>query len=498
MAEGANRARLIKHEKERCKDAEQKQDVLFFNFRDDIFAQAKDKFESLGITSKKLKEWQEKYPFLYPWNTQYEVYRINVNRKFVVYPLIIAMCESDKDVKKAFNIARKYKLHFSIRSGSHCFENHSLTEGILIDQSRRKNFKIDKKEQTLTIESGVLIGPTIFELSKLNLVLPTGSCNNVSMCGLSLGGGIGSLTRTYGMTSDHILSADIILANGKLVTVDRHTPDLYFALRGAGNGSFGIVTSMTFKLQYAPKLVYFEFVYDFRYIKKAIDIWQHWIPFTSENMNSEFRLSNNGGDIKANGIFIGSKKKAIKYLEPLFSLESKNITIEKRTWAEIAREFAGKGRWLPFTKAKNRFSKHLLTNEAIDIIGKYMAKGSGDSIFELNGLGGNCNTIDKHETAYVHRDSLIWVLINSHWSGSVSGENEKGDSELKWINDFMNELSPHLDVASYQNVPDNQMDNALQRYYGSNLPRLQEIKKKYDPYNLFKHAQSIDFPKKLL
>ncbi len=120
-----------------------------------------------------------------------------------------------------------------------------------------------------------------------------------------------------------------------------------------------------------------------------------------------------------------------------------------------------------------------------------MAQGSGDSIFELNGLGARCNAIDKNKTAYVHRDSLMWVLINSHWKSSVSGENEKGDSELKWINDFMDELSPHLSESSYQNVPDNCMDNALKRYYGSNLLRLQEIKHKYDPHNIFKHAQSI-------
>jgi len=294
--------RLIQHEKERCFSAKNGGDVLFFNFREDIFAQAKQRFSDLKISEQKLERWQRDYPFIYPWNTQYEVYKVNVNRKFVVYPLIIAMCESDKHVKKAFKIAKKYKLHFAVRSGSHCFESHSLSEGILIDQSRRKAFHIDTEDEILTVEPGVLIGPTIYELSKVGYILQSGSCNNVSYTGLSLGGGIGSLTRTFGMTSDDIISVNILLANGKIVRVDKHVPDLFFALRGAGNGNFGIVTSIEFKIHHAPKLIYFQFDYDFKYIKKVIQIWQHWIPFTDINMNSELRSSNKGGFIKVNGI----------------------------------------------------------------------------------------------------------------------------------------------------------------------------------------------------
>lgn len=488
-------SRLIQHEKERCRSAKTKSNVLFFNFRDDINKEAQEKFKALKISENRLEKWQRGYHFLYPWNTEYYDVRENVNRKFVVYPLIIAMCESDKDVKKAFKIAKKYKLNFSLRSGSHCIEAFSLSEGILIDQSRRQKYKIDTSERTLTIEPGVLIGPTIYELSKVNLVIPFGSCNNVSIAGLSLGGGIGSLTRSYGMTCDHILSADILLANGKIITVDKHTPDLYFAIRGAGNGNFGIITSMKFKLHYVPKLIYFEFNYDFKYIRNVIDIWQNWILSITPNMNSELRLSNRGGNIKVNGIYIGSKKKALKYLESLFSVCAISTTIEKRTWEEIAVEFAGKGRWLPFTKAKNRYSKSLLSKEAINIIAENMAKGSGNSILELNGLGGAANAVGKNETAYVHRDSLIWVLINSHWESSISGCNEKGDSELIWLNNFIDQLSPHLDFSSYVNIPDIDLDYPLERYYGSNLPRLQEIKKKYDPDNLFQYSQSINFPK---
>ena len=254
---------LIKLENQRCQA--HKKDVLYNDFRDDIFVQAHQRFKDKNISEDKLKKWQHKYPLLYPWNTAYEVYRINVNRRYVLYPLIIAMCEKQKDVIKALKIVIKYKLNIAIRGGAHCVEPFSLSDGVVIDQSRRSDFKIDKRHNQIFTEPGVLNGPLIDHLSQTGYVFPAGSCPNVGLIGYLLGGGISLLGRRYGAGCDNLLSATVLLANGKVITVnkDQHG-DLFWALKGAGGGNFGIILDLQLQIhQYSKKIVYYEIKYDF-------------------------------------------------------------------------------------------------------------------------------------------------------------------------------------------------------------------------------------------
>ena len=115
-----------------------------------------------------------------------------------------------------------------------------------------------------------------------------------------------------------------------------------------------------------------------------------------------------------------------------------------------------------------------------------MAQGSGNNVFELNALGGVADQVKPHDTAFVHRNMLYWFLLNGHWSTE-----DEGAGERKWLNDFNNAMKPYLTRGVYQNMPDGELKHPLQEYYGSNLPRLIEIKRKYDPDNVFNYAQSI-------
>lgn len=273
----ANERPLIATERERLAEASKcngQRDVLDTNFRDDIFVLARQRFESLHISLDKLNKWQKKYPLLYPWNTQYEIYRINVNRKFVVYPLIISMCESEHDVIKAFKICRKYKLRVAARGGGHCMEAFSLTDGIIIDQSRRKYLKL--KDDELSAEPGVLLGPMIKVLDEKGYIIPCGSCPNVCLTGLSLGGGVGFLSRIFGATSDHMIEARVLLANGKIVTTnEKEHSDLLWALKGAGCGNFGIVLDFKFSAQPIPKrVVFYELLFPFDELIPVMSRWQ--------------------------------------------------------------------------------------------------------------------------------------------------------------------------------------------------------------------------------
>ena len=214
------------------------------DFRYDIICQAYHRFEALGLNLKKLFKFQRLVPAIYPWNIEYAALRFNVNRRYNVFPLVIIMAETECDVIRSYKFARKYNIPISLRGGAHCFEPFSLSEGMIIDQSRRK--KIQIKSNSVKCEAGVLLGPLVESLFKYHKTLPIGSCANNNIIGYSLNGGIGSLTRIFGLGSDNILKVKILLASGKVIIVDENNyPDLFFALKGAGNGTYGIVLSAT-------------------------------------------------------------------------------------------------------------------------------------------------------------------------------------------------------------------------------------------------------------
>lgn len=485
----ANEEPLIKTERERVAEASKcngQRDVLDTNFRDDIFVLARQRFESLQLPLSLLERWQKKYPLLYPWNTQYEVYRINVNRKFVVYPLMIMMCESERDVIKAMKIRAKYKLRLAARGGSHCMEAFSLTDGILIDQSRRK--AIGMRGNEMSAEPGVLLGPMIKYLDERGYIIPCGSCPNVCLTGLSLGGGVGFLSRIFGATSDHMREARVLLANGKIITAnEKEHSDLLWALKGAGGGNFGIVLGFKFVAQPIPKkVVFYELLFPFEQLIPVMTIWQDWAPFTHNCMGSELRFNNGKKTPGVSGCFIGGKEEATQLLSAFDCIPCVSRTIEKMSYTDCARKFAGKGRWLPFSKAKNGFATTKFPRAAMETVAHHMALGSGNSIFELNALRGKFNEPKPSDSAFVHRGNLFWMLLNCHWPTE-----DAGADELNWLHNFNDAMKPYLTGAVYQNMPDIELDNPLRAYYGQNLPRLIEIKRKYDPQNVFSFAQSI-------
>ena len=195
-------------------------DPLFANFRADISCFTLKKFLEHGLTKDQLLEFQKQYPIIYPWDENYDFYRFDVNRRFNIFPWMLIMATEDKDLLFGLELAKKHKIPLSLRSGSHSFEAFSLVQGIVIDQSRRKRLWLNKKCKTFTAESGTLLGPLASELFKYNLFEPSGTCANNGLFGMTLGGGIGFTSRFYGLTCDNLLELDIILANGKKITVN--------------------------------------------------------------------------------------------------------------------------------------------------------------------------------------------------------------------------------------------------------------------------------------
>lgn len=481
-------SRLLRAERKRRKCAKNPPDcdnVLFYCFRDDMIAKARAFFKGKGIRLSTLDRWHEKYGFTYPWSGDYSDLRQNVNRQFVYFPMIIAMCESEHAVKRALQVSVKLQLHVAIRGGSHCMEPFSLGNGTIIDQSRRK--KIRTRGTAVSVEPGAVLGEVVSHLCDRNLIMAVGSCPNVGM-GYFLGGGVGFYDRTFGAGCDQLKEAKILLASGDtlMVSEEKHR-DLLWALRGAGCGNFGIVLSLTFRACKTPDDFYlYKMTYPLDDLPVVLPLWQRWSWEADDRLGAEFRFNNGGSRPLISGIFFGPREELERGLSIFPQKGREDYCVKRTTFAEAGEEFAGKGRWPPFTKAKNSFIDQYLPPAAFPIIIKYMRGGNGLSVFELNTLGGAFNRPAPTDTAFCHRGSKMWMLINAHWDTQ-----DGGPSELEWLNSFSAEMAPFTNGMLYQNMPDLTVPRAMEKYYGPNLPRLRSLKQKYDPDNVFNYAQSV-------
>ncbi len=476
-------------------------DVLLDNFRNDVGCEVLTRFRTYGVSLHDLLKLADKIPIVYPWTTNYDRLRYNVNRRFIAFPLAIAMCENETHVQKIFKWARKRNIDVTIRSGSHCFEDYSISDWIIIDQSQMKKIKInsDLKKSQITIQSGVLQGPLALALSEHHLAFAGGTCPNVAASGLSLGGGIGFLTRKYGLASDNLLDAKVLLADGSFVNANKkENKDLYWALRGAGNQNYGIVVEFTFRVHPVSNVIVFNLIYSFDSIYDVIHAWQDWAPFVTNNLTSELDVFHDR--ILVTGLYLPSKKQKdpIKYVKKLLGeafghIKVNERSIEEMPYIDAAREFAGEGRWQPFFDNKSGFVKEPLPDDAIEIIERFMSDENVGGVIgnnkedhvELDAFGGKVSQISSDATAFVHRDVLYWCHLQTHWLNE-----EENVERIAWITEFYDELKNYL-IGAYINAPDADLPDALEEYYGDNLRRLRQIKSQYDPKNIFHYHQSI-------
>lgn len=487
------RKELLKNEKERLLILSQCNDpnnVLYADFRADIICFSYYRFKILGISLSELFDLQKQIPAIYPWNLEYDIFRQDVNRRFNVFPLIIVMARKEKHVVKAFEFARKYNIPLVPRGGAHSFEGFSLNDGMIIDQSRRKQITINCEDRTVVTKPGVLLGPLADALYKKNLVLPVGTCPNNCITGYTLGGGIATLTRMYGLTCDSLLAVKVLLANGEIVIANKDEyPDLYWASQGGAGDNFGIVLSLKFQVYPIDKVWFFVLTYDFSKLASLIETWQNTTPVYPKELIVYLRAAGGSeSNVIISGMYLGTNEtELLTLLQPYLELHPESQKISYVPYIEAVKGFAGIGRWLPFFKTKNAFLSKPLTKTALDTIVEFMATTSIENTLLLEPLGGRNSEISSKAAAFPYRKDVFgWLLINAHWDRQSSGV-----QEFKWATKFYNTLKPYLSNKVYVNAPDVQLKHYLRQYYNGNLKRLIKIKSKYDPENIFNYPQSI-------
>lgn len=189
-----------------------------------------------------------------PNNTAYDSARENLNLSIQKYPCIIVFCQNREDIKNALRWAREKQVPFRVRSGRHSYENFSLVNrGLIIDVSEMKGIHYRQDKQTAMIQAGAELGLVYGQLWEDRVTLPAGTVYNVGLSGLALGGGIGMLTRQFGLTCDSLEEVEIVVPSckcgAKIIYANRvENSELFWACRGGGEGNFGIVTAFTFRV----------------------------------------------------------------------------------------------------------------------------------------------------------------------------------------------------------------------------------------------------------
>ena len=228
---------------------------------------------------------------IYPESPEYESVRRPAWAQYEnVRPVAVVRCRTPTDVAGSLAVARRLDLEVAPRGGGHCFAGRSATGGLVIDLSPMSS--VAESDGIATVGAGARLGEIDERLAKDALAIPAGSCPAVGIAGLTLGGGLGILGRTYGLTSDQLVQAQVVLADGRVVECDeRREEGLFWALRGAGAGQFGVVTSFSFRAVPAPDLTCFRLVWPLAKAADLLEVWQSWAPSAPDELAASLLLN---------------------------------------------------------------------------------------------------------------------------------------------------------------------------------------------------------------
>lgn len=431
-------------------------------------------------------------------NFEYEESRLSWNRAIEKYPLVIIYCYNEQDIINAILWARKNSIEIRVRSGSHSYEGYSTGNDVaIIDISKMNEIYIDEENGVVKIGGGVRNREIYEALGSKCYAFPGGGCPTVGVAGLILGGGWGYSSRFLGLACDSLIEFEMINYKGeKLIINEQENSDLFWACKGSGGCNFGIITSMTIKLKEKIEmgtLIYINYpnISDEDNIK-VIEVLQNLYKNLDRRINLKTAIYNSverGRGVKLTGLFYGNSIDAREILSPLENItNSMEIKIEDMSILECNRYIQDSHPDYEKYKSTGRFVyKDYNYNELkrlIEIIDN-PAEGANYTAISFYGAGGAISDVDKLDTAYYYRDAKFIMGIQSVWE-----EDKYADINKEWLKENFKTIEL-MTEGSFVNFPLHELNNYEDEYYGENIRRLKEIKKNYDPHNIFNYPQVI-------
>jgi FAD/FMN-containing dehydrogenase len=438
---------------------------------------------------------------LVPGDAGYGVTRVPWNRRYdSVKPLAVALPGSAAGVATCVRWAAKHGVPFAIRGGGHSFAGQSSSKGLVIDLRRLNGVKPGMDGYTARVGAGAKLGGVYGSLwAAGGRTIPAGTAPTVGVAGLTLGGGHGFLTRKLGLACDALVGVEIVTADGHLRTCDASTEkDLFWALRGGGIGSFGVVTALTFATTAMGNVTTVALEWDWAKASEVIAKWTSFMASAPDELSTVLALrvpATAGGTPKlaCNGMFVGSKADAQAAIEALVTATTPTkLTLVQRPYPSAVSYFEGnQSEKRRFIGAASGYARAPLSPAGraalVALVNARHAnpglRGGGAVLFALGGAAGR---IPAAKTAFVHRPARFSVELVGLWDTPAASS-----ANLAWIAQGRATMRPHLSGEAVQNYADTGLADWKQAYYGANLARLKKVKKAVDPDNLFRHSQSI-------
>jgi len=452
-----------------------------------------------------------------PGETDYDRARQVESKQFEsIRPQAVVFCESRADVETVVRFAGDNAVHTVPRSGGHSFGGYSTTDGIVLDVSRMNQVQVNGS--TVAVGSGVQQVDALAALSPHGLMLAGGQCATVGVGGFLQGGGIGMLTRKVGLGSDRMVSAEVVLADGKAVRASKdQNADLFWALRGNGGGNYGVITKYELKPARVASMVNYSLSWPFDVAKQVIEAWQPWAIGASWDLAASLAVfTTDAATVPAQvtmyGAWFGAPGELTAELDALVAeigIAPTTRTVAAKSTFDAMMEWYGCAQLttqqchrvgfspeaqMPrtnFYRTRNRMFGGPVP--AVDRLLGMFGAGARPGQFRMlyfETLGGQAGVPDRRSTAYVHRDTK---MLCGHSIALTNPEYTREDTAAceQWLTDGFAVLDPNSLGESYQNFIDPALPDWQDAYYAENYPMLVAVKYRYDPHRFFHFDRAI-------
>jgi FAD/FMN-containing dehydrogenase len=450
-------------------------------------------------TIDQLRE-QVRAPIITSEDPGYDEARAVHNGMFDRHPRVIIRAEQVADVVAGVAFARDAGLDLSVRGGGHSAPGFgSNDDGVVLDLSLMRHVHVDPRAQTARAGGGTTWGDFNYATHAYGLATTGGVVSTTGIGGLTLGGGIGYLTRAYGLSIDNLLSAEVVTADGQVRnTSATEDPDLFWAIRGGG-GNFGVVTSFEFQLHPIDDVYVGLFFYELEQAGALFRFFREFIENAPEAYSAfpAFQVAPPLPFVPEERVGDTFCAAIVHWAGPID--EGENAMKPFRDVAPVVAEMVGP---MPYPALNSAFDpifpkgirsywKGLFVKDLTDAaIEAHLAHGSQvpevSATMHLYPINGACHRVGAQDTAFAYRDATFAPVIVAAW------ENPADDAErIQWVRDYYEALAPHSEPGGYVNFMADDDGSRVHDNYRQNYQRLTEVKRTYDPDNLFHLNQNI-------
>ena len=423
-----------------------------------------------------------------------------------VVPEAVVRCVSVDDVAETIAFVRRHRLELAIRSGGHCFGGRSSTHGVVIDVSPMRDVSV--ADGVARVGAGARLGEVYQRLLAHRVTIAGGTCPSVGIAGLTLGGGLGFLGRTYGVTSDRLIGARIVLADGRVADVDEHhDADLFWALRGGGAGRLGVVTELAFRAVPVPGATTdFRLAWPFADAVTVASAWMAWSPDAPDALAASLVVAASADPdeppvVEVFGTFLGARSDAAELLEAFtggLDADPDSDLVEERTYVETLGWWADRaGASLEDPRAPTASRGHHLIRSGFferalpdEVLGALFERLARDRVpghsreLDFSPWGGAYSRVDPGATAFVHRTPRFSL---KH-AGTLDPASSGADRALarEWVDGSWGSVRSSGSDRVVPNFVDPDLEDWDRAAFGANLERLRAVTARSDPDEVFR------------